>query len=124
MEARLSVLSKDPVALWNLVSIHIRCSPKTGESDHQLTMNRMQMFDLYRIGERSMVVEEAVCRKANKELKEKKEKDELILKKSKGGDDMAMTNNNLTRWQDLWTLWTASVVLAEIGMISMVSQRC
>ena len=41
-----------------------------------------------------MVVEEAICRKANKELKEKKEKDELILKKSEGGDDMAMTGDN------------------------------
>ena len=92
--ARLSALSEDPPAPWKLVSIHIRCSPKTGKSNHQLAMNRKQMFDLHRIGERSMVVEEAVIRKVNEELKEKKEKDELILKKSEGGDDMAMTGDN------------------------------
>ena len=35
--------------------------PKTGESDHQLNMNQKQMFNLHRICERSMIVEEAVC---------------------------------------------------------------
>lgn len=65
MEARLSVLSESPSASWKLLSLRVRCSPKTGESDHQLAMNRKQMFDLHRIGERAMLVEEAVCRKEN-----------------------------------------------------------
>ncbi|KAL7545173.1 hypothetical protein ACHAWF_008525 [Thalassiosira exigua] len=65
MEARLSVLSESPDAPWKLLSVRVRCSPKTGESDHQLAMNKKQMFDLHRIGERAMLVEEAVCRKAN-----------------------------------------------------------
>lgn len=68
MEARLSVLSEEPSAPWKLLSLHVRCSPKTGESDHQLRMNRKQMFDLHRIGERAMIVEEAICRKANEKL--------------------------------------------------------
>ena len=72
IEARLSVLSEDPSASWKLLSIQVQCSPKTGESDHQLVLNKKQMFDLHRIGERCMIVEEAVCRKANKELKKKK----------------------------------------------------
>lgn len=65
IEARLSVLSEESSAPWKLLSIHVTCSPKTGESDHQLVLNRKQMFDLHRIGERAMIVEEAVCRKAN-----------------------------------------------------------
>jgi len=69
MEARLSVLSEDANASWKLLSLHVRCSPKTGESDHQLEMNKKQMFDLHRIGERAMIVEEAICRKANEALK-------------------------------------------------------
>ncbi|KAL7427855.1 hypothetical protein ACHAXH_000693, partial [Discostella pseudostelligera] len=68
MEACLSVLSEEPSAPWKLLSLHVRCSPKTGESDHQLRMNRKQMFDLHRIGERAMIVEEAICRKANEKL--------------------------------------------------------
>ena len=67
MEARLSVLSEDPSAPWKLLSVRVRCSPKTGESDHQLVMNRKQMFDLHRICERAMIVEEAVCRRANED---------------------------------------------------------
>ena len=63
MEARLSVLSESPTAPWKLLSVRVRCSPKTGESDHQLTLNRKQMFDLHRIGDRCMIVEEAICRK-------------------------------------------------------------
>lgn len=70
MEANLSVLSERPDAPWKLLSLHVRCSPKTGESDHQLVMNRKQMFDLHRIGERAMAVEEAVCRKSNERLME------------------------------------------------------
>ena len=69
MEARLSVLSEDANASWKLLSLHVRCSPKTGESDHQLGMNKKQMFDLHRIGERAMIVEEAICRKANEAMK-------------------------------------------------------
>jgi len=69
MEARLSVLSEDSNASWKLLSLHVRCSPKTGESDHQLGMNKKQMFDLHRIGERAMIVEEAICRKANEATK-------------------------------------------------------
>lgn len=69
MEARLSVLSEDANASWKLLSLHVRCSPKTGESDHQLGMNKKQMFDLHRIGERAMIVEEAICRKANEAKK-------------------------------------------------------
>ena len=69
MEARLSVLSEDADATWKLLSLHVRCSPKTGESDHQLGMNKKQMFDLHRIGERAMIVEEAICRKANEAMK-------------------------------------------------------
>jgi len=65
IEARLSVLSEESSAPWKLLSIHVTCSPKTGESDHQLVLNKKQMFDLHRIGERAMIVEEAVCRKAN-----------------------------------------------------------
>jgi hypothetical protein len=68
MEARLSVLSEDANAAWKLLSLHVRCSPKTGESDHQLGMNKKQMFDLHRIGERAMIVEEAICRKANEAM--------------------------------------------------------
>lgn len=45
-------------------------------------MNRKQMFDLHRIGERVMIVEEAVCRKANEERPKEEEKN--------GGDDMAV----------------------------------
>ena len=69
MEARLSVLSEDANASWKLLSLHVRCSPKTGESDHQLGMNKKQMFDLHRIGERAMIVEEAICKKANEAMK-------------------------------------------------------
>jgi hypothetical protein len=69
IEARLSVLSEDANASWKLLSLHVRCSPKTGESDHQLEMNKKQMFDLHRIGERAMIVEEAICRKANEALR-------------------------------------------------------
>jgi len=87
MEARLSVLSEDPEAPWKLLSIHIRCSPKTGESDHQLVMNRKQMFDLHRIGERAMIVEEAVCRNANEELKSKQNKEKTNVTTSNGGGD-------------------------------------
>jgi len=97
MEARLSVLSEDPAAPWKLLSIHIRSLPKTGESDHQLAMNRKQMFDLHRIGERAMIVEEAVCRKANEESKEKnkKEKNDNILSTTsdEGGDDMVVSDD-------------------------------
>ncbi|KAL3821806.1 LOW QUALITY PROTEIN: hypothetical protein ACHAXA_003308 [Cyclostephanos tholiformis] len=64
MEARLSVLSEEESAPWKLLSVRVRCMPKTGESDHRLVMNRKQMFDLHRICERAMIVEEAVCRKA------------------------------------------------------------
>jgi len=68
IEAKLSVLNEDPsTASWKLLSIHVNCSPKTGESDHQLVLNKKQMFDLHRIGERCMIVEEAVCRKMNEE---------------------------------------------------------
>ena len=68
IEAKLSVLNEDPsTASWKLLSIHVNCSPKTGESDHQLVLNKKQMFDLHRIGERCMIVEEAVCRKVNEE---------------------------------------------------------
>lgn len=63
MEARLSILSESPDAPWKLLSLQVQCSPKTGESDHQLRMNKKQMFDLHRIGERVMIVEEAVSRK-------------------------------------------------------------
>ena len=52
IEARLSVLSKDAHAPWKLLSIHVQYSPKTGESDHQLVLNKKQMFDLHRIGKR------------------------------------------------------------------------
>ncbi|KAL3788547.1 hypothetical protein ACHAW5_009393 [Stephanodiscus triporus] len=69
IEARLSVLSEDASASWRLLSVRVRCSPKTGESDHQLVMNRKQMFDLHRICERAMIVEEAVCRRANEEAR-------------------------------------------------------
>ena len=68
IEAKLSVLNEDPsTASWKLLSIHVNCSPKTGESDHQLVLNKKQMFDLHRIGERCMIVEEAICRKINEE---------------------------------------------------------
>jgi len=68
IEAKLSVLNEDPsTASWKLLSIHVNCSPKTGESDHQLVLNKKQMFDLHRIGERCMIVEEAICRKVNEE---------------------------------------------------------
>ena len=65
MEARLSVLSEETSAPWKLLSVSVRCMPKTGESDHRLAMDRRQMFDLHRICERAMIVEEAVCRRAN-----------------------------------------------------------
>lgn len=78
MEARLSVLSESSSAPWKLLSLHIQCSPKTGESDHQLGMNKKQMFDLHRIGERAMIVEEAICKKLNDGLKDaNKEKDSM-----------------------------------------------
>lgn len=68
IEAKLSVLNEDPTtASWKLLSIHVNCSPKTGESDHQLVLNKKQIFDLHRIGERCMIVEEAICRKVNEE---------------------------------------------------------
>ena len=66
MEARLSILSESPDAPWKLLSLQVQCSPKTGESDHQLRMNKKQMFDLHRIGERVMIVEEAICKKSQK----------------------------------------------------------
>jgi len=76
IEVKLSVLNEDPnTASWKLLSIHVNCSPKTGESDHQLVLNKKQMFDLHRIGERCMIVEEAICRKVNEEAEA-----------SKGGD--------------------------------------
>ena len=69
MEARLSILSESHDAPWKLLSLHVQCSPKTGESDHQLRMNKKQMFDLHRIGERVMIVEEAICKKKSQEDK-------------------------------------------------------
>lgn len=78
IEARLSILSESPTAPWKLLSINVQCSPKTGESDHQLRMNKRQMFDLHRISERVMIVEEAICKKA----KEKNEEDGGVLVKS------------------------------------------
>ena len=66
MEARLSILSESTNAPWKLLSLRVQCSPKTGESDHQLHMNKKQMFDLHRIGERVMIVEEAICKKGEK----------------------------------------------------------
>lgn len=84
IEARLSVLSEDSSAPWKLLSLHVRCAPKTGESDHQLRMNRKQMFDLHRIGERAMIVEEAICRKADEKLKsiESKDADTIMIVKN------------------------------------------
>ncbi|KAL9189708.1 hypothetical protein ACHAXT_009383 [Thalassiosira profunda] len=92
MEARLSVLSESRDAPWKLLSVHVRCSPKTGESDHQLAMNRKQMFDLHRLGERAMLVEEAVCRKANED-RETMPKEESNKKKEEG-DDAAMSDGD------------------------------
>ena len=89
IEARLSVLSEEPSAPWKLLSLHVRCSPKTGESDHQLRMNRKQMFDLHRIGERAMIVEEAICRKANEtKLLSTLEKEDSEVEKE--GSDVIM----------------------------------
>ena len=70
MEARLSILSEATDAPWKLLSLRVQCSPKTGESDHQLHMNKKQMFDLHRIGERVMIVEEAICKKKENEVDE------------------------------------------------------
>ncbi|KAL7532660.1 hypothetical protein ACHAXR_004767, partial [Thalassiosira sp. AJA248-18] len=93
MEARLSVLSEESHAPWKLLSIHVRCSPKTGESDHQLVMNRKQMFDLHRIGERCMLVEEAVCRKTN-EAREKKDLATAAGDNGGGDDVVAMEEDD------------------------------
>jgi len=105
MEARLSVLSEHPDAPWKLLSVHVRCAPKTGESDHQLGMNRKQMFDLHRIGERAMIVEEAIWKKRRERLAveamkgnaredAKKEKEEE--KKSEEGNDGGADNDEHT----------------------------
>ncbi|KAL3796692.1 hypothetical protein HJC23_009992 [Cyclotella cryptica] len=79
MEARLSVLSESPNAPWKLLSLRVQCSPKTGESDHQLRMNKKQMFDLHRIGERVMIVEEAICKKIAEKNQLSENDDEKVI---------------------------------------------
>lgn len=68
MEARISVLTEHPDTPWKILSVRVGCVPKTGESDHQLQMNRKQMFDLNWIGERAMVVEEAIWKNSREHL--------------------------------------------------------
>ncbi|KAL7506977.1 hypothetical protein ACHAXN_004193 [Cyclotella atomus] len=80
MEARLSILSETDSPYWKLLSVQVQCCPKTGESNHQIKMNKKQMFDLHRIGERVMIVEEAVCKKIMEE-------EQLQSAKNQSGDD-------------------------------------
>jgi hypothetical protein len=70
IEAHISVLSESQAASWKLLSITISCIPKTGESDHQLIMNHKQMFNLHRICDRAMIVEEAICVREQQRRKE------------------------------------------------------
>lgn len=89
IEARLTVLSEDRFASWKLLSLQVCCSPKTGESDHQLCMNKKQMFDLHRIGERAMIIEEAICRKAMKTNEATNEDENAMETADKAGKDSA-----------------------------------
>lgn len=59
IEARLTVLDyEDETAPWTLLSLDIHAHPKTGESSHQLEPNNKQKYNLHRICEKVMKVEE------------------------------------------------------------------
>ncbi|KAL7483356.1 hypothetical protein ACHAW6_009007 [Cyclotella cf. meneghiniana] len=111
MEARLSVLSESSNAPWKLLSLRVQCSPKTGESDHQLQMNKKQMFDLHRIGERVMIVEEAICKK----IAEKKEQ-------SESNEEKVFTTSNIVP-RPLLRLFEVTHAFALSMQLEMLSSQ-
>ena len=90
IEAHVSVLSESKYASWKLLSINVSCIPKTGESDHQLCMNHKQMFNLHRICERSMIVEEAICVREQR----RKEEEEVAAATDKEKKEKKIATNN------------------------------
>ncbi len=82
-----NAISKYPYpAQWTLLSIQIKTSVKTGESNYQLELSKEQMFGFHQICERAMMQEE---------LRAKKARDALAMTKP-GGNENEHENENGT----------------------------
>lgn len=72
-----------------LLSLDVSCSSKTGESTHQIETNNLQKFNLHRVCERAMSLEEARFREAKAKARDhevQSEKDGATLSKTENGD--------------------------------------
>lgn len=71
--ALLTVLSTSTPSQWSLLSVEVRATPKTGESNHQLEASNRQRYNLHRLSALAMAKEEAQIRKLNKADEEEAE---------------------------------------------------
>jgi len=93
MECLLTVLSTSTsTSEWSLLSVEVRVTPKTGESNHQLEASNRQRYNLHRLSALAMAKEEARVRKLKAEQESEENENGTII--SNGNAKSAVINMN------------------------------